>query len=545
MVSATSSRPDPADFTSRAKKKMTTLTGYREQLDAELETIDRRLSDAALRDPVSTRVFGAPDPAAERDDLLLEGGGHSLPDSQALWAIFRKALQTKAPILAADFLSLAIAGIVARLIIAWAFPEAASWALWMAPLALMPMFVGYWLTGLYTEIWVHPAVELRQLSHVTTIGLLGAAAGGIIARPISLWFVAAWPAAVVLVPLLRTVARSLCSGQRWWGYPTLVVAAGEGLNDVTRVLIRDSNTGLRPILLTDPTGACRHSVLPVINDPGQLESMIAARSIRHAVVALPQMGEARLTEVLDRYNGLVPHMLVLSDTSTLPTLWSTSRRCGRLTGIEVRNGLMMATMQGVKRMIDLSIAFTALLLSLPLLVVIAVLVKRSSPGPIFFGHQRIGLHGRRFKAWKFRTMKQNADAILEKYLEKHPAARLEWERDHKLRHDPRVTAFGRIARRLSLDELPQLWNVLIGDMALVGPRPIVDKEVWRYGKIFRLYTKVKPGITGMWQVSGRNDIGYEERVLLDQFYIRHWSPWLDIYILAKTVVALLDRQGAY
>jgi lipopolysaccharide/colanic/teichoic acid biosynthesis glycosyltransferase len=134
---------------------------------------------------------------------------------------------------------------------------------------------------------------------------------------------------------------------------------------------------------------------------------------------------------------------------------------------------------------------------------------------------------------------------MDDHLARDPEARAEWERDQKLRDDPRVTRFGRFARKTSLDELPQLWNVLIGDMSLVGPRPIVDDEVWRYGDTFRLYTSVKPGITGMWQVSGRNDIGYDERVLLDQFYIRHWSPWLDVYILAKTVVALAQRSGAY
>jgi Undecaprenyl-phosphate galactose phosphotransferase WbaP len=176
---------------------------------------------------------------------------------------------------------------------------------------------------------------------------------------------------------------------------------------------------------------------------------------------------------------------------------------------------------------------------------IALVVKLTSPGPIFYAHSRIGRHGKRFKAWKFRTMRKDADLVLREHLARTPAARAEWHRDHKLRDDPRVTRFGKLARRLSLDELPQIWNVLKGDMSLVGPRPIVEDEIWRYGDIFRLYTTVKPGITGMWQVSGRNDIGYTERVLLDQFYIRHWSPWLDVYILAKTIVALLNRSGAY
>lgn len=142
-------------------------------------------------------------------------------------------------------------------------------------------------------------------------------------------------------------------------------------------------------------------------------------------------------------------------------------------------------------------------------------------------------------------MYTNADAVLRQHLANVATAQEEWDRDHKLRRDPRVTWIGNLFRKTSLDELPQIWNVLKGDMSLVGPRPIVEKEIVRYGRVFRLYTSVKPGITGLWQVSGRNDIGYDERVELDQFYVRHWSPWLDVYILARTVITLIRRDGAY
>jgi Undecaprenyl-phosphate galactose phosphotransferase WbaP len=242
---------------------------------------------------------------------------------------------------------------------------------------------------------------------------------------------------------------------------------------------------------------------------------------------------------------LVPHLLVLSDASTLPTLWGASRSFGRLSGIEVRNGLLLATLQTVKRVIDLAVVATAMALFLPLLIAIAIAIKLTSDGPIFYGHTRIGRHGKKFKAWKFRTMYPNGDAILREYLARVMSARVEWDNDRKLRNDPRVTPIGKLLRKLSLDELPQMWNVLKGDMSIVGPRPIVESEVKLYGEVFRHYTTVKPGITGLWQVSGRTNLSYEDRVLLDQFYVRHWSPWLDVYILAKTVVALLKRDGAY
>jgi Undecaprenyl-phosphate galactose phosphotransferase WbaP len=282
-----------------------------------------------------------------------------------------------------------------------------------------------------------------------------------------------------------------------------------------------------------------------MNDPATLESILRCEGIRHAVVALPEFSIARLAKILDRYSNLVPHLLVLSDASSLPTLWGASRSFGRLSGIEVRNGLLLATLQSVKRFLDLIVAVTSLAISFPLLIAIAATIKLSGPGPIFYGHTRIGRHGRQFKAWKFRTMHLNGDEILRGHLERLPEAKAEWERDHKLRDDPRVTWFGKLLRKASLDELPQIWNVLRGDMSIVGPRPIVVAEIDRYGEVFRQYTSVKPGITGLWQVSGRSNLSYQDRVSLDQFYIRHWSPWLDIYILAKTVVALLNRDGAY
>ncbi|MDB5304735.1 MAG: Undecaprenyl-phosphate galactose phosphotransferase, WbaP/exopolysaccharide biosynthesis polyprenyl [Phycisphaerales bacterium] len=523
-----------------------TTTTYHGETAFDLGTLDERFEADRRADPIAGMVFGRGSSApADADDLLLEADGRSLPDSVALTTIFWRSFLTLAPIIAADLLALAAAGLVARGALWLTFRSAADCVGWAAPLALLPLVIAYWLSDLYVAIWVHPVIELRQLTHTTSVGVLAAAAGGLLAPPFPIWCLVALPAAVALVPLFRTVARRLCADRSWWGYPTLIIGSGGAADGVARTLLRDTNSGLCPVLLTDPDGICRSSILPVVNDPATLASIVRARTVRHAVVSLPDMSSARLGEILDRYSEMVPHLLVLSDHSTLPTLWSTSRKCGQLSGIEMRNGLMLATLQFMKRVIDLTIALTALTLSFPMLLIIALVVKFSSPGPIFYGHSRIGRHGKRFKAWKFRTMHKDADIVLREHLALDPVARAEWHRDHKLRDDPRVTSFGRLARRLSLDELPQIWNVLKGDMSLVGPRPIVEDEIWRYGDIFRLYTTVKPGITGMWQVSGRNDIGYTERVLLDQFYIRHWSPWLDIYILAKTIVALLSRSGAY
>ena len=199
----------------------------------------------------------------------------------------------------------------------------------------------------------------------------------------------------------------------------------------------------------------------------------------------------------------------------------------------------------VKRAADLVLTAIAMPILLPLLFVLAVLVKLTSPGPVFFSHRRICRNGAFFSMWKFRTMCVNSSEVLERYLAAHPEARAEWNQTHKLHNDPRVTRIGRLMRRLSLDELPQVWNVITGRMSLVGPRPIVAAEVEKYADCFQCYTRVKPGVTGLWQVSGRSTLSYDARVKLDCEYVKRWSLLRDMKILALTVKSVVNQEGAY
>jgi Undecaprenyl-phosphate galactose phosphotransferase WbaP len=199
----------------------------------------------------------------------------------------------------------------------------------------------------------------------------------------------------------------------------------------------------------------------------------------------------------------------------------------------------------VKRSADVALVACLCAVLLPVLFVIAAAVWLSSPGPVLFSHRRIRRHGEFFTMWKFRTMCINSGEVLERYLMAHPDARAEWRATHKLKCDPRVTRVGRILRKTSLDELPQLWNVLNGTMSLVGPRPIVAAEVEKYGEQFRDYCAVKPGITGLWQVSGRSELSYTERVELDRRYAQTWSLRGDVQILLRTWSSVVNRDGAY
>jgi len=197
------------------------------------------------------------------------------------------------------------------------------------------------------------------------------------------------------------------------------------------------------------------------------------------------------------------------------------------------------------RVLDILIAVCVILFALPLLIAIALCVTLQDGGVAVFAHERIGRGGRTFKCLKFRSMVPHADVRLAELLALDPAARAEWERDHKLRRDPRITRVGELLRKSSLDELPQLFNVLRGEMSIVGPRPIVMAEIPRYGTRFRHYCAVKPGITGLWQVSGRNDVSYRRRVAMDTFYARHKSLAWDVKLLFLTVPAVLFASGSY
>jgi|HigsolmetaAR201D_1030396.scaffolds.fasta_scaffold00842_7 Sugar transferases involved in lipopolysaccharide synthesis len=197
-----------------------------------------------------------------------------------------------------------------------------------------------------------------------------------------------------------------------------------------------------------------------------------------------------------------------------------------------------------KRAFDIVGAVALLLVFSPLMLVISLLLWMEG-GSVIYRHRRVGRNGRMFDCLKFRTMVPNADQVLRELLEKRPELRAEWIRDHKLRDDPRVTAVGRFLRRTSLDELPQLWNVLRGEMSLVGPRPVVREELMRYGRNAAFYLSVKPGLTGLWQVTGRNDVSYRRRVVLDVYYIRKQNLLLDCYILFKTPSVVFGGGGAY
>lgn len=229
-------------------------------------------------------------------------------------------------------------------------------------------------------------------------------------------------------------------------------------------------------------------------------------------------------------------MSVVRPTSPGPVLMSPEACPSRL---------LCAGPRRLKRWFDVAFAAALALAALPLGVLVALAILLDSGGPVLFCHVRIGRNCRPFRLWKFRTMTVDNDVVFQRHLKRNPELARDWQFTHKLRNDPRVTRVGRFLRKTSLDELPQLWNVLRGEMSMVGPRPIVQEEIAKYGPAFALYSQVTPGLTGLWQVSGRSDTDYHRRVELDCRYIRDWAPVLDGKILLYTVRVLLRGSGAY
>ncbi len=415
---------------------------------------------------------------------------------------------------------------------------------------LFVFIVVYGAVGLYSGVALSPPEELRRVTVTSTLVFFFLAAGTVSMRGARNYFTwvlfVAILLSVVLVPVLRAMVRRVLSNESWWGYPAVVFGAGTTGRRAVQAMLREPGLGLKPIAMVDDDPAKRGAIegVPVL-DPFMLASRMRSQPCGYAVLAMPGVPHSEALSFVESCGLTFSHILVIPDLIGVSSLWVSPKSVGGMLGLEVNQKNLAYERRIPKRIMDLFIMCTAGWLWLPFIAIVMLWIRLDSRGPIFYRQQRIGQGGKPFHAWKFRSMVQDADEVLERHLSTDAALREEWLKDHKLRNDPRVTRAGNFLRRCSLDELPQLWNVLIGEMSLVGPRPIVEDEVPKYGPRFDQYTKVKGGLTGLWQVSGRNDTSYEERVEFDTFYVRNWSVWLDLCILFRTIGTVLLRKGAY
>lgn len=331
--------------------------------------------------------------------------------------------------------------------------------------------------------------------------------------------------------------------------PAILIGAGKTAEKALRFYEQDLGyrynvLGLMEDFPERSTVAEKYPVLGGMWDAGRI---VQETGVKTVVITAPGLAKEQLQKLISQVQ---PHV---RNISFAPDLLGTQMMGAEVNVfftegmlmLKIRNQLARRRNRVIKRVFDLLFTICGGLCILPFLLVIAVMVAFDNKGNVIFAHRRIGRGGKEFKCYKFQTMIPNAQEALEQYLAENPEARKEWEESFKLTNDPRVTKLGNILRKTSLDEMPQLWNVIKGDMSLVGPRPIVAKEIERYGEYFREYAMVTPGITGMWQASGRSDTTYEERVEMDTWYVRNWSVWIDLMYLFKTVKIVFTGKGAY
>jgi len=362
------------------------------------------------------------------------------------------------------------------------------------------------------------------------------------------WLILSWFFAVIFAIGFRFSFRRVIYALRRKGYllsPTLIIGANNEGIALARQLQQWSTSGLYLTGFIDTKLPMNHLVLngySVVGNLDDLERLIGSDKIEEVVVAPTAISREQLLEIYQIVGPLPDVSLRLS--SGLFEIISSSLQVKEIASVPlvVVNKTRVTGLEAtLKFLTDYILSIILLLIIWPFLLFIAIAIKFDSPGPIIYRRRVMGVHGQEFDAFKFRTMDSESESI----LAMHPELRQILQQEHKLKEDPRITRFGKFLRKFSLDELPQIFNVLLGQMSLVGPRMISPPEMDKYGKWGLNLLIVKPGITGLWQISGRSDLSYEERVELDMRYIRNWSIWLDLYLILATIPAVIRKKGAY
>lgn len=413
-------------------------------------------------------------------------------------------------------------------------------------LAIVLVF-GFSSSGLYPGIGLHPVDELRNI--VSNVSVAFALTIGVtfVLQTSSIYsrliLLLSWMLSLLFVPIGRSLLRTLLTRLNFWGEPVVIVGELTKALPLAEYFKGNPQFGLKPLEVFPDEYATD-------KDPDLDQSIQNVReyaqslSLKTVLVVASDLN--RLDNLVDRYRFVFQRVILVKEQNGKFGLNSLAPLdFSDILGLQVKNNLLSRSSQLIKRSIDVLVSFLGLVVLSPLLGAIALSVTIGSPGRVFYRQKRLGWKGKEFTLLKFRTMHLNADRVLKTELERNPELKQEWDHYQKLRNDPRITPAGKYLRKFSLDELPQLLNVARGEMSLVGPRPIMLNQRELYGQTISEYEQVRPGITGLWQVSGRNGTSFVRRAELDDEYIQRWSVWLDIYILLKTVRVVFQRNGAY
>lgn len=418
------------------------------------------------------------------------------------------------------------------------------------PAFMVVHYITFYLRGLYPAFGIDIISEIKNITYSTVaiyigfIGLTFFVKGdwdySRFAIILSIIF------SLITIPLFRSSVRKIFGKKNWWGIPVIVVGAGNAGEKVIRSLHRYSQIGLEPIVAIDDNIDRWGYIdkVPVIGGLDVIPDLSKKLKVQDAIFAMPRVDVKRQQEIMEKYSSYFENVTIIPDLYGINSIWVSSQDIGGIFGLEVQKKLLKGTSLLTKRVFDILAGSILLILSLPFIAIIAAAIKLDSKGSIFFRQERMGKSDTRFRMLKFRTMHIDAENRLQHLLESNEELRKEYEVYHKLKNDPRMTRIGKFLRKYSLDELPQFYHVIVGEMSLIGPRTYMPWEKSKMNGMDKLILKVKPGISGLWQVTGRSyDSSFEERNITDVYYIRNWSIFLDLYIFFRTIAVILMGYG--
>lgn len=401
--------------------------------------------------------------------------------------------------------------------------------------------------GLYPGVGMHYVDELRHIVTSSALGFLVMIAVAFLFQiyvlaPI---LVLAGVLSAFLIPFGRYIVRRKLIQRNLWGEPAAIIGDPQKARSLMDYFTVNMQFGIRPVaVLTDQLYASNQQTICPSLPVCRIKLLAHNLSLKTALILVEDLND--IDRLVERYRFVFQRVILIKGQSTSYGLSSLkSLDFLNLVGLQVKNDLLAVSSQISKRIADLVGSFLGILLLSPIFVLVALLIKLDSRGDVFYRQPRLGRNGRLFQMLKFRTMQANADQIFKDALARDSDLKKEWDAFQKLKKDPRVTRVGSFLRKFSLDELPQLWNVWKGEMSLAGPRPIMVDQRKMYGESIKLYIRVAPGMTGLWQISGRNETTFTSRAALDMEYIQRWSHWLDIYVLFKTIKVVFWNKGAY
>jgi Undecaprenyl-phosphate galactose phosphotransferase WbaP len=414
------------------------------------------------------------------------------------------------------------------------------------------------ILGLYPGIMISPAEEVKKYATGTFFSFTTIIFSTIFSQKNSfaflkniqsytqdlhliMAFLLAFIFSLFLLPGIRDITKVLFSKTKWYGVPAVIYSNNLSAAPVIDKLMTKRYLGYYPCAIIE-SGTVKekeYKGIPIFSPKDtDIINFIHEYNIKNAVIV---DYKGNISEVMNNYRYTISVARIQNSFTSTQHI----KDIDGIIGFSSTHNLTFRSNLILKRLLDIFLIVFFSPILIPVFILLMILTKLTSRGPVFYGHKRIGKDGKEFKCWKFRSMNIRSQEMLEEILKTDPVRKAEWEAERKFKDDPRVTKFGKFLRKTSLDELPQLINIFTGQMSFVGPRPVTKDELEKYGSHKDYVVSVAPGLSGMWQISGRSETSYEERIYYDTYYIQNWSVWLDIWILIKTVGVVLVGKGAY